>query len=128
MRDVVDEEKKDLESEVVQELQKRIDFQMNTINRNLFKMLRQEIEKYVREVEKVEDRLDLLEKRLFDVENQLYGRKQLRLKGLPRPGVILTLTGLLLAGLGFFLPLEGLYRWALGIVGLVMIIGGLLLG
>jgi hypothetical protein len=128
VKDVFEEEKENFLREIRKEIDESLDFKVKEINRRLFKLVRDEIGKYTSELSRLEDKVDVIDKRLLDVEKRVYSHRGGRIGGGLTLGKALILVGVLAAAVGAIAPVEFIYRAGLGVVALVFIIGGVLLG
>jgi hypothetical protein len=71
-RPVVEEIMEDKIKELREEIHKIIEKEAAAINRALMKTLRKEVGKYLSELSHLEERVDLFDRRLLDVENEVY--------------------------------------------------------
>ncbi len=128
VKDVFEEEKDKFLAELRSEINDTLEFKVKEVNRRLFKLVRDEIGKYTSELSRVEEKVDLLDRRLFDLEKRVYSRGSYRVKVGLTPGKLLILLGILLALAGLLVPLDLIYRAGLGIIGIFFVVGGVLLG
>ena len=128
VRDVFEEEKDKFLAELRGEINETLEFKVKDVNRRLFKLVRDELGKYTSELSRLEEKVDLLDKRLLDVEKKVYSRRGYRVGGGFSLGKALILLGILVASAGLFAPLDPIYRAGLGIIGIFFVVGGVLLG
>ncbi len=130
VEEVVEETKKELEREI----RKIIEREATTINRALMKTLRKEVGKYLTELTHLEERVDLIDRRLMDVEKEVYKKRPVKEIGSrPKPNYNKFISAALIgAGIGagaaaYFGLFSGTMKLLLVIAALVLILGGLFL-
>ena len=129
VRSVVEEERERIAGEMRDEMRKYIDAQLRVMNRNLLKMIREELGKYISELSKLEEKAEIMERRLLDLEKAVYHRprERIRIGGVLKLGHILIILSLVLGAVSYFLVTDTLARIALALVAFVLFVGGVLL-
>ena len=129
VKEVFDAEKDELERSIREDTRHYVDSQLKIINRNLLKMLRDEVGKYTQELSKVEERLNILDGKIFELEKAVFHRKgNIRVGRGISVGHLLVFLGLLLGGVALAVPLDPVVKTALGLGALIFIVGGAFLG
>lgn len=126
---VLDEEREKFVASLRSELRDYVETQMKIANRNLLKMLREETGKYLSELTKLEEKVEILDRRLLDLEKRVYHREESSIHfGSMKVGKLMALFGVLVLLSAFFVPLDLPARIGLAVAGLVFAVGGVILG
>ncbi len=126
---VLEEEQEKFLSSLRSELRDYVETQMKIANRNLLKMLREETGKYLSELTKLEEKVDVLDRRVLDLEKKVYHKEEGSIRfGSMKVGKLLAVFGALVLVSAFFVPLDLPARIGLAVAGLIFVIGGVIVG
>ncbi len=127
VRSVLEEERETFVSDVKEDLRSYLDAQLRMINRNLFKLTRDEMNKYISELSRVEEKVDVLERKVLRLEEE-QSSSPIKTRKLLHPKIILSAIGVALLIVGAVVELEQLWKIAVMVIGAIMVLGGLLIG
>jgi len=130
VRGVLDEEKDHLVADLRKEVRDYLEAQSKLMNRNLLKFLRDEVNKYISELTRLEEKVDVIDRRVLDLEKEVFKREtgSIRFGRGFRLGPFFLLFGGIFLALAALAPLDNAAKIALGVVGFILVIGGFMLG
>ncbi len=126
-RFVINEQLESVERNLMNDLKEYIDSRYRLLSRQITKHMREEFNKQLKEIYKVEEQVNLLEKKVLDLELRLYKDRPEKRSKVPL-GKILSVIGVLLLISTLFLELDQFVKTMLAVVGMLLVLGGVMLG
>ncbi len=128
-KDAFDERAEEMKKALIAEIREALDAEIRLSRRRLVDMLRDEVNRYAAELRDLSDRVDRLERRVYDLEQRISRIPVYRRRGKSRaPAYVLTLLGIGGAAAAIFLGLEGTTAYVVFMLSVLLLIGGAFLG
>ncbi len=126
VKDVLEEEKEKIAQELKQDVARAVEMEVKFAQRKMYEYLREEVQKALMDLRTLEEKVDILERKLLDT-NERIDKLEERRSGKKRVGIFVALTGTAIALSALFIPDQTMKLVVAGI-GALMLVGGILLG
>ncbi len=131
--DAFDERAEAMKKELAADVNRIVDAQMKLTKKLLFDSVREELNRYISTISRLEDRLSVLEKKVYDMETRLGDlessyRPQRHGKGLAVVKYVLLLAGLAAMAVALLMPMPKNTQMLVFFGGLIATLGGVLFG
>lgn len=122
------EQAKKMKGEILADIREQLDAEIRLSRKRMLDLLRDEVHKYIAELRHLSDRVDMIERRLYDLEERV---SRIRVPERKNPAkalaFILTIAGIGAAGFAT-LGNAGDLRAPLFVLGVLLVVGGAFLG